>query len=282
MSRVSSLTSNLDVVSANKNNAHAAKHPKYKLDQILHSLSSLALNFWVIETKSVSSTYLSNLHREPVANISLPNLAAKSYTMKSLHVTLLYASSILVPGALALPSPNPATYKIIAEVIYVRSHLSLDAYHIEPNANTEQFDERSANPATPLLNPVGVDKGLYFQSWVLVNSGTQVLGLRTHSPEISIVTANEQRGIDGTPTITSIYSGSKTKLFDLKSFYFGCLGNDVAAAGNSVAVQCTVLSAGFKGNQEIVVASYTFTPTVSGLVQVPMIQAVLPVSFVGL
>ena len=47
------------------------------------------------------------------------------------------------------------------------------------------------------------------------------------------------------------------------------------------ATQCTIAVAGFRNGQEVAVASYTFSPPVTD-VSVPMIEAVLPGTFVSL
>lgn len=49
------------------------------------------------------------------------------------------------------------------------------------------------------------------------------------------------------------------------------------------AVQYSILVAGFDAaNKEMASATYTFTPAATNLVNAPLIQAVLPKSFVGL
>ncbi len=70
------------------------------------------------------------------------------------------------------------------------------------------------------------------------------------------------------------------KTFSLKSFYFGC-DADLDQGLVNQAVQCTITLAAFKkaSNQEVAVASFTFTPPANLVTQVPMIQAVLPNGF---
>lgn len=101
-----------------------------------------------------------------------------------------------------------------------------------------------------------------------------------HSLPNGIVTGFEQQAVNGTPSLTILYLGSTIKTFDLISFYFGCALN--AAQGlASVPTQCTILVAGFQNNKEVAVATYTFSPP-AGQLAVPMIQAVLPKTFVKL
>ena len=67
---------------------------------------------------------------------------------------------------------------------------------------------------------------------------------------------------------------------ELEDFHFGCsLHTDESTAG--AAVQCTITVAGFaKGSdQEVAVASFTFTPPVSPVTPVAMEHAELPDSF---
>ncbi|KAG6997692.1 hypothetical protein G7Y79_00038g074510 [Physcia stellaris] len=145
-------------------------------------------------------------------------------------------------------------------------------------AHVKQFDERSTQPILPLPNPVGTEKGLLFKSFVLVNSALAGVGINLQSPPIEITTAKEQQVVDGTPTITVT---GNTRAFDLESFYFGCAVNSVEGA-EAVPKRCTILVAGFKGKQERVDATYTYTPTAKGGRLQPQIQAVLPSRFVGL
>ena len=106
------------------------------------------------------------------------------------------------------------------------------------------------------------------------------VGVPAHSQPNAIVTAFEQQATNGTPSLTILYPGSCIKSFDLHSFYFGCPANTAATAAD-VAIQCTIFVAGFRNDKEVAVATYTFTPPTPP-VDVPMIQAVLPGSFVEL
>ncbi|CAD6587395.1 MAG: hypothetical protein ASARMPRED_003083 [Alectoria sarmentosa] len=70
--------------------------------------------------------------------------------------------------------------------------------------------------------------------------------------------------------------------FDLHSFYFGCAGNTAEGAA-SAAVECTILFAGFRNGQEVVDATYTFSPPMGGeTAAAPLVEAVLPAGFVTL
>ena len=80
-----------------------------------------------------------------------------------------------------------------------------------------------------------------------------------------------------TPSVTVL---SPYKTFGLKSLYFGCL---LPLENGAVAetTQCTVTVAGFvqDKNEEVAVASFTFTPPTVSAGKVPMIKAVLDSSF---
>ena len=101
-----------------------------------------------------------------------------------------------------------------------------------------------------------------------------------HSLPNVIVTGFEQQAVNGTPSLTILYSGSTIKSFDLHYFWFGCALNSVEGVV-STATQCTVTVAGFRDNQEVADASFTFSPP-AGDLAVPMTQAVMPGSFVQL
>lgn len=70
------------------------------------------------------------------------------------------------------------------------------------------------------------------------------------------------------------------KTFSLKSFWFGC-DADLDQGVVNVATQCTITVAAFieAGGQQVGVAEFTFTPPLSVVTPVPMIQAVLPNDF---
>ena len=135
------------------------------------------------------------------------------------------------------------------------------------------------NPVLAALNPVGIEDTIFFNAWAVDNQPPTV-GVPAHSQPNAIVTAFEQQTTNGTPSLTILYPGSMVKSFNLYSFYFGCPANTGASAVD-VALQCTIDVAGFRNGQEVAVASYTFTPPTAA-VDVPMIQAVLPGSFVNL
>ena len=117
----------------------------------------------------------------------------------------------------------------------------------------------------------------FFNSWVL--NKPSGIGVSTHSPPNDIATLATSQAVNGTPSL-SIPAGSKIKSFDLSSFWFGCALDTVEGLVGK-ATQCTIDVAGFRKGQEVAVASFTFTPPVTG-VSVPQIQAVFPDRFVAL
>ncbi|KAL8822158.1 MAG: hypothetical protein Q9191_007098 [Dirinaria sp. TL-2023a] len=139
------------------------------------------------------------------------------------------------------------------------------------------FDERTVIPAVPALTPVGNEKGLNFNAWVL-NEATNVSAVLPHTPDIEIATGPVSQSTNGTPTITPV---SPYKFFDLISFWFGCQGATVESTVD-VAVRCTIFVAGFVGTQEIDAATFSFPPASSSpppLERAPMTLAQLPSTF---
>ena len=117
----------------------------------------------------------------------------------------------------------------------------------------------------------------FFNSWVInKRSGG---GVSTHSTLSDIATLVTSQAVNGTPSLR-ILPGSRINSFDLPSFWFGCVLNTVEDLAGK-ATQCTIAVAGFRKEQEVAVASYTFLPPVID-VSVLMIEAVLPDTFVSL
>ena len=122
----------------------------------------------------------------------------------------------------------------------------------------------------------------FFNSWVLNQpaevDNAVVAGVIPQSLANETVTGFERQSVNGTPSLTILYPGSKIKSFDLHSFYLGCSLNSVEGAAG-VPTQCTTTVAGFRNDKEVAVASFIFSP-LAGKVAVPMIKAVLPGDFV--
>ncbi|KAL9577646.1 MAG: hypothetical protein Q9212_006232 [Teloschistes hypoglaucus] len=149
-------------------------------------------------------------------------------------------------------------------------------------ANGPQFDERNVS-ALPELNNVGIENGLFWSAWSISRKNTGIDGIAAHSfPKIAVTTTLTTQILNGTPTITVDYSGSKAIFFNFYSFWFGCVA-PLAQSMGGAAVQCSISVAGFDANnKERAVASYTFTPKLGQELNAPMVQAVLPNTFVGL
>ncbi|KAI4203206.1 MAG: hypothetical protein LQ350_002082 [Teloschistes chrysophthalmus] len=144
------------------------------------------------------------------------------------------------------------------------------------------FTDRAVSPL-PEVNVVGVYRGLFYNAWDVVNLASPLSGLAPHTEPNGIATSTvTAQALMGSPTLTVDFPGSTSLFFDLLSFYFGC----VLPTGQGevqAAQQCSILFAGFDAfNKQKAVATFTFTPTVTNLLQPPMIQAILPSSFVGL
>ncbi|KAL6716655.1 hypothetical protein ACLMJK_006223 [Lecanora helva] len=146
--------------------------------------------------------------------------------------------------------------------------------------NTATYDDLTSVPAVG--NPVGTYKGLTYEAFVVGGpplgvSLPSVGGVAAQSGHNYAVSEIVRNVLNGT---TSVVVASPYKSVSLLDFYFGC---STATANGVVkeAIECTITVAGFQKskNQEIALASYTFTPPVSPVKPVPMIHAVLPSTF---
>lgn len=131
-------------------------------------------------------------------------------------------------------------------------------------------------------NPVGTYKYLKYQAWVLLIGAVtdvpvRVGGVATQSPPVRILTSADIQLQQGTSSFTV---AAPYRSFGLYDFYFGCQVRTGEPTANA-ALQCTITVSRFvpKTNQEVAVASFTFTPPLSPVDQVPMLHAVLPSSF---
>ena len=98
-------------------------------------------------------------------------------------------------------------------------------------------------------------------------------------PGIVTVTDTQQQAMNSTPTITPV---TPYVYLELEDFDFGCaLHTDEDAA--SAAVLCTITIAGFATglDQEVALASSTFTPLLLAVAPVPMEHAVLSATLLG-
>lgn len=139
------------------------------------------------------------------------------------------------------------------------------------DANYDNLTTTEAGPPAPLET---YDFLAYSSFSVLSNSLDLEGGIAPHSEPIYV-------GPDPQPTVTPSFAVVPPyKTFSLKSFWFGCDADLDQGLANQ-AVQCTVTLAAFKeaSDQEVAVASFTFTPPPNLVTQVPMIQAVLPDGF---
>lgn len=130
---------------------------------------------------------------------------------------------------------------------------------------------------------MGVYNGINYKAFDLINLQSPTSGSGVHSnPNGIATTLVTSQATRGTPTLTVDYPGSKSLYFDFLSFYFGCV-TPTGQGAAQLAVGCSVLVAAFDAaNKEKASAIFTFTPPATNLVKPPMIQAVLPSTFVGL
>ena len=102
-------------------------------------------------------------------------------------------------------------------------------------------------------------------------------GLASTSPPNRALTSSDIQLLSGT---ASFAVAPPYKSLGLLDFFFGCTARTGERAV-VVASQCSITVAGFVrgNNQEVALASFTFTPPVSPVAPVPMIHAVLPSTF---
>ena len=124
-------------------------------------------------------------------------------------------------------------------------------------------------------------KYLTYQAWdlpdlVSTTVPAHVGGTAVQSPPNDIAT-DATAQLRGTPSMTIASPYTSVSPYD---FYFGCVQNTMEGTV-AAAAQCTITVAGFKkgSNQEVALASYTFTPPLDPVDPVPMFHAVLPDAF---
>jgi len=89
----------------------------------------------------------------------------------------------------------------------------------------------------------------------------------------------EQLGILTLTPFGTISAGSGVSSFNLESFWFGCV-LDTQVPLVAVSSGCTIAVTGFyPGGEQVPVATYAFAPKT--LEDAPLVQAVLPSSFLG-
>ncbi|KAI4173803.1 MAG: hypothetical protein LQ346_008346 [Caloplaca aetnensis] len=162
-----------------------------------------------------------------------------------------------------LAAPNPTTAK-------VNSIPAPDNIECSLTERNSQYDDLpNALVAVPLNSYQGVNYG----NWVYATQQVvQVGGVESRSSPNRIGTGQ---------TATQTFSPqSPFKALALFDFYFGCAvrANTPAA---SLATSCTVTLTGYSAStgKAVVTASLKFTPPLSPVAPVPMVQAILPSGF---
>ncbi|KAL6717867.1 hypothetical protein ACLMJK_003952 [Lecanora helva] len=161
---------------------------------------------------------------------------------------------------------------------YLNSILVLCAAASVSAQTTATYDDVTVAPVP--LQPVGTYKGLTYNAFNFANQGKLAVGgVKSQSGTNRIASSFEIQEMAGTPSI-SIAKGTPYTSFSPLDFYFGCGLNDENTAVTQ-AEQCTVTVAGFVAgkNQEVALASYTFTPPAVEVAPVLMLHAVLPNTF---
>ncbi|CAD6589722.1 MAG: hypothetical protein ASARMPREDX12_003945 [Alectoria sarmentosa] len=159
-------------------------------------------------------------------------------------------------------------------------YILLSASHVSSTVVVQNatYDDLTS---TPILDtPVGTYKNLTYNAWVIagpLTPGVTVGGVASQSPPNAALKSVDTQLTNGRPTFTIV---EPYKSFSLSDFYFGCqVRTDERTL--VVATQCTITVAGFEANndEEVALASFTFTPPLEPLTSVPTIHAVLPATF---
>lgn len=143
---------------------------------------------------------------------------------------------------------------------------------------TANFDNLTASALPVLGSGVGTYEGITYNSFSLVDNADETVGgVATHTEPNAILTSSEQQGTNGTPSLTIAKPYSSLGLIN---FWFGCAAHTGEAVAG-LALQCTITVAAFESSsdEEVALASFTFTPPAVSVTTVPMIEAVLPSTF---
>ncbi|KAK3196256.1 hypothetical protein K4F52_000636 [Lecanicillium sp. MT-2017a] len=155
--------------------------------------------------------------------------------------------------------------------------------NLEARTNTKDivagFDDAPYLPLLPLLSPTGKYKELDFTGFEITNAGLfgfVLLGVDAQSKPNVIASGLQAELLTGPATIKTT---GRTKSFDLKKFYWGCVLDTVASAA-SLAPACTLQVTGYNKNGEgIANQQFRFVPE---SLKTPMDEAVLNDDFRGL
>ena len=120
-----------------------------------------------------------------------------------------------------------------------------------------QYDDLITIPGEAIVTPVGIYKGISYENFDVASANIlneSASGIIPHSdPNVAIAIT-----IASTPpTLTALYSGSKTKTFSLSSFYYGCTA-ETAQGAVSIAVPCNITVTGYKAGSSSPYAAQTF------------------------
>ncbi|KDN52419.1 hypothetical protein K437DRAFT_5216 [Tilletiaria anomala UBC 951] len=123
------------------------------------------------------------------------------------------------------------------------------------------FDDQSYTLALPIVNPVGTYKGLHYEGFS--GADTELFGLsiqpvKPPSPPNVIAFGLLNQLTQGTPTVTVVYPGSKSKYLNLHSLYFACFVDTIESIINLPQPACTLKVHGFRDGQEVVTKSFDF------------------------
>ncbi len=131
-----------------------------------------------------------------------------------------------------------------------------------------QYEDLGFKPLLPILNPllnsIGLYKGLKYSGFNGVNSSPSISGIQPSSGSNAIVGGLVQNVLDGTSSFTDQYTGSKSKGFKLNSFSFACATKTDLLSLAGAPRDCVVTATAFKGGKQVASQQFTFKPTSGG------------------
>ena len=134
-------------------------------------------------------------------------------------------------------------------------------------ADQPQFDDLPTIPREGQLSPVGIYKGINFETFHVASPGVlneSAAGLIPHSdPNVALSLSNSATRY----LLTTLYPSSTTKSLSLSSFYYGCAA-DLEQGEASVAVACTITATGFRAGSSAPYTTQTFDFTPAEAVDV--------------
>ncbi|KAL8952480.1 MAG: hypothetical protein Q9222_001621 [Ikaeria aurantiellina] len=145
--------------------------------------------------------------------------------------------------------------------------------------HTQPFDELEPGPIIAANTFPVPENGLNYSSFISQTAGTLGIAQGVVPTSGKIYIANGPLSPNRAPMLS--IKGTNTKMFDLKSFYYGCLvANETAQA--QLSTSCTFSVSGVKAESGSAVAPVTFKFSPSSLTNAAMHKATFGIAFAGL